>query len=106
MVEKYITGQFHFPNELKFENKTDKLFIFILELIPMYSCSFISGEKVKSSIRPIAFKEKILPFTSHRSILWIVLNEIPLFSANSFWVRPFNKRHSKIKEIKGLWNDL
>ena len=69
MVEKYNTGQFHFPNEVKFENKTEELFIFILELNPMSSCSFISGGKVKSSIRPMAFKENILPFTSHRSIL-------------------------------------
>jgi hypothetical protein len=50
MVEKYITGQLYFPNEMKFENITDKLFIFILELNPVSSCSFISGGKVKSSI--------------------------------------------------------
>ena len=69
MVEKYITGQLYFPNELKFENITDKLFIFILDLNLMSSFLFISGGKVKSSIRTMAFKENILPFTSHRSIL-------------------------------------
>ena len=69
MVEKYITGQFNFPYEMKFENKTEELFIFILDLNLMSSFLFISGGKVKSSIRPIAFKENILPFTSHRSIL-------------------------------------
>ena len=69
MVEKYITVQFHFPNEMKFENKTEELFISILVLNPMYSCSFISGGKVKSRVRPIAFKENILPFTSHYLIL-------------------------------------